>query len=139
VRNGHPEGLPDLFLDRSLGGVQVPSLLRASGLRLRTLSEVYGRPDDQTVADVTWLERAGDVGWAVLMKDARIRYRPAERQALITHRVRAFCLTAGNLRAAEMAQSYLSVLPAMATACADVGPFLYVVSSSGLRKVLLVG
>ncbi len=38
----HPDGLPELFLDRSLGRRQVPDLLRAAGLRLRTLAEVYG-------------------------------------------------------------------------------------------------
>ncbi len=71
---GHPAGLPDLFLDRSLGRRQVPDLLRAAGLRVRTLSEVYGVPADEAVADVEWLELAGSSGWAVLMKDERIRY-----------------------------------------------------------------
>src|SRR5207248_11782635 len=89
---GHPDGLPELFLDRSLGRRQVPDILRAAGLRLRTLAEVYGIPADETVADVDWLTCAGGQGWAVLMKDERIRYRPAERAALIDHHVRAFCL-----------------------------------------------
>ncbi len=40
----HPDGLPDLFLDRSLGRVRVPALLRAAGVRLVTLSERYGIP-----------------------------------------------------------------------------------------------
>jgi len=51
----HPEGLPELFLDRSLGRRQVPALLRDVGLRLRTLAEVYGIPADETVADTEWL------------------------------------------------------------------------------------
>ena len=38
----HPAGLPDLFLDRSLGRINVPGLLRAAGLRLTTLIEHYG-------------------------------------------------------------------------------------------------
>ncbi len=33
----HPAGLPDLFCDRSLGRIKVPSLLRAAGLQLTTL------------------------------------------------------------------------------------------------------
>lgn len=33
--SGHPDGLPDLFLDRSLGRVQVSTLLRTAGLRVR--------------------------------------------------------------------------------------------------------
>jgi hypothetical protein len=135
MTTGHPDGLPELFLDRSLGRRQVPDLLRAAGLRLRTLAEVYGIPADETVADVEWLARAGGEEWVVLMKDERIRYRPAERGALVAHGVRAFCLTSGNLRAAEMAQLYIAVLDKLAVACAESGPFLCVVSRSGLRRV----
>src|SRR4029450_880234 len=68
----HPDGLPDLFLDRSLGRIKVPRLLRAAGLRLVTLSEHYTIPADEDVADDEWLELAGSRGWAVLMKDTRI-------------------------------------------------------------------
>jgi len=69
----HPEGLPDLFIDRSLGRVKVPTLLRAEGLRLVTLAERYGIPADEHVTDVQWLTDAGRNGEAVLMKDERIR------------------------------------------------------------------
>lgn len=72
----HPAGLPDLFLDRSLGRLKVPRLLRAAGLRLITLAEHYGVPTDEQVPDEDWLELAGSRDWAVLMKDKRIRYRP---------------------------------------------------------------
>jgi len=51
---GHPDGLPDLFLDRSLGGRLVPQLLRDAGLRLHTLAEVYGVPADEDVLDQDW-------------------------------------------------------------------------------------
>jgi hypothetical protein len=36
-RSGHPAGLPELFLDRSLGRIQVPRLLRAAGLRFERI------------------------------------------------------------------------------------------------------
>jgi hypothetical protein len=55
----HPAGLPDLFLDRSLGRIKVPQLLRATGLQLVTLSEHYGIPADELVADDEWLELLG--------------------------------------------------------------------------------
>lgn len=132
---GHPEGLPELFLDRSLGRRQVPELLRAAGLRLRTLAEVYGMPADETIPDVDWLARAGREGWVVLMKDDRIHYRPAERAAVIDHSVRAFCLTSGNLRARDMAALYLSVLDQLAEACTQPGPFLSTASRAGLRRI----
>jgi hypothetical protein len=132
---GHPAGLPPLFLDRSLGRRQVPELLRAAGLQLQTLSEVYGIPADEDVSDVAWLELAGSRGWPVLMKDERIRYRAAERDALVAHGVRAFCLTSGNLRAAEMAEQFLAVLDQIADACALPGPFFYAVSGRGFRRL----
>jgi len=59
VAAGHSDGLPDLFLDRSLGRRQVPAMLREAGLRLHTLAEVYGVPGDEDVVDTAWLQLAG--------------------------------------------------------------------------------
>lgn len=58
----HPDGLPDLFLDRSLGRIVMPGLLMAAGLRLSTLAEHYGIPADEAVTDQEWLELACDRG-----------------------------------------------------------------------------
>jgi hypothetical protein len=69
------------------------------------------------------------------MKDERIRYRPAERQALVDHKVMAFCLTSGNLRAQQMADLYLRSIEKIMTACRRRGPFLYAVSANGLRPL----
>lgn len=115
--------------------MQVPALLRAAGLRVRTLAEVYGMPADENVTDVDWLELAGRSGWPVLMKDERIRYRPAEKEAVIAFKVQAFCLTSGNLRAATMAEQFLVVTGRIAIACQEPGPFLFAVSGKGLRRV----
>ena len=133
----HPAGLPDLFLDRSLGRIKVPGLLRAAGLRLTTLSEYYGVPEDETVADEEWLALAGSNGWVVLMKDKRIRYRPHEREAVRQFRVRGFYLAGRNLPAGEMADRFLHSLPAIAKACQEPGPFLYAVYKDRIQKVQL--
>lgn len=77
--SSHPPGLPTLFLDRSLGRIQVPTILRDAGLRVVTLAEQYGMPTDETVEDVTWLRDASTRGWAVVIKDERIRRWPAEQ------------------------------------------------------------
>jgi hypothetical protein len=52
---------PFVFVDRSLGCLQVPRLLRESGIELVTLAERYGQPDDEGVDDMTWIveRRAG--------------------------------------------------------------------------------
>jgi hypothetical protein len=133
----HPDGLPDLFVDRSLGRVRVPALLRAAGLRLVTLSERYGIPADETVPDDQWLREAVERGEAVLMKDARIRYRSAEKSALVTYAVRCFCLTGGNLTGDEMADCFLDNLDAITTACAEPGPFLFAVQRRRIERLAL--
>lgn len=133
----HPDQLPDLFIDRSLGRIQVPTLLRSAGLRLITLAEYYGVPADENVNDMTWLCDAGAAGWVVFMKDSRIRRNPAERAALVSSRVRAFCLTRMDLTAAEMATRFLTRLPAITAACAAPGPFLYAVHASRIERLKL--
>ena len=134
---GHPTGLPDLLLDRSLGSVQVPRILRAAGLRLHTLVDVYGSPMDERVEDPEWLRHAGERGWAVFMKDQRIRYREVERAAVLDSNVRAFCLSSGNLKSPEMAGHFLARLDEITAACAEPGPFLYAVTRSEIRRLEL--
>lgn len=125
------------FVDRSLGRKRVPTGLRERGWRLVTLAEHYGIPADEKVLDVEWLKLAGQRGWAVLMKDDRIRYRPAERRALLQNDVRAFCLSAGNLTAIEMIDLFSDHADAIRAACDGVGPSLHVVSRQRLRAVNL--
>ena len=59
---GRPEGLPELFLDRSLGRRQVPSCSarRACGCARSPRSTAY--PPTKTIPDVDWLARAGREG-----------------------------------------------------------------------------
>lgn len=131
----HPDRLPDLFLDRSLGRIKVPSLLRAEGLRLITLAEHYGIPEDEDVTDEEWLALAGQEGWVVLMKDARIRYNQAERETVKEYRVRCFCLSNRNLTGDEMAQRFITNLHRIANACAQPGPFIYAVHKNRIERL----
>jgi PIN like domain len=133
----HPDGLPDLFLDRSLGRIKVPRLLRAAGLRLVTLSEHYTIPADEGIADDEWLGLAGSRGWVVFMKDTRIRYNRAEREAVKAHCVRCFCLANQNLGADEMAARFLDNLGAIGRACEQPGPFMYAVHRTRVEKLSL--
>ena len=81
----HPDGLPRLFLDRSLGSVKVPGILREASLYLVTLVEHYGRPRDESVTDPEWLEVVGTNGWVAFTKDKRIRLVRENREALVAH------------------------------------------------------
>jgi hypothetical protein len=126
---------PLFFVDRSLGRVRVPSLLREGGWTLITLSEHYGVPADEVVDDVAWLRLAGERGWPVLMKDERIKYRRAERRALIVHGVRAFCLTSGNLHAQAMADCFVRDQDRIWTAAMGTGLALFAVSRHDIREI----
>ncbi|MBI2710339.1 MAG: hypothetical protein HYX34_11695 [Actinobacteria bacterium] len=131
----HPNGLPDLFLDRSLGRIQVPRLLRDAGLRLVTLAEHYGIPADEDITDEEWLELAGRNAWVVFLKDGRIRSRTVERKTVERFDVRCFCITRQDLTAAEMAERYLRHLEAITKACADPGPFIYALHEIRIERL----
>lgn len=132
----HPDGFPDLFLDRSLGQKVLPARLREAGLRLTTLAERYpGR--DERVADEEWLREAGERGEVVWMKDQRIRYRTLELQAVIAYRVRCFCLANGQLTAEMMGDVFLHNLSRIVWAARHPGPFIYMVYANGIRRLEL--
>lgn len=130
----HPEGLPRLFLDRSLGPIQVPRFLRAAGLWLVTLSEHYGTPRDQGIPDAEWLELVGSNGWVAFTKDKRIGRLRDQREAIVSNRVRCFYLANQNVAAEEMGNRFLRNLPRIVEACAYPGPFLYAVHKPGSRR-----
>ena len=88
----------------------MPEALRAAGAVVHVMAGVYGERIGQGLADTEWLREAGEKEWVVLMKDGRIRYRPAELGALTASGVRAFCLTNADLRGAEMAQRFVDQL-----------------------------
>jgi len=48
------------------------------------MAEVYGERVGQGLADEDWLGDVGEYGWVVLLKEAKIRYRPAELGAITT-------------------------------------------------------
>ena len=135
----HPEGLPRLFLDRSLGSVQVPRRLREAGLDLVTMAEHYGTPADQAVADPEWLELVGSNDWVAFTKDEGIRLQARNREALIEHKVRCFYLARQDLAASEMARRYLRNLLTIVRACSRPGPFMITVYRSEIRKMPIRG
>ena len=74
-------------------------------------------------------------GWIVLTMDRRVRYRPVEIAAIRRHRVKAFALTSGNLRAADQAHRFLGNEARITAACADPGPFIYAVYADRIDRI----
>jgi len=82
--------------------------------------------------DATWLATAGALGWIVLMRDQRIRYRALEIQSLNEAGVGAFVLTAGEATAKATAIAILSKLKKIANiARSEPKPFLYTLGLTG--------
>ena len=131
----HPAGLPDLFIDRSLGRVKVPRILRNAGLRVTTLAEHYGIPADEGVPDTAWLELAGRRGWVVFAKDKRVRYNTAEQLVIARFGVRYFYLSRRDLTAEEMSHRFLTNLQRITAACQNPGPMIYAVHANRIEAI----
>jgi hypothetical protein len=125
---------PEFFIDRSLGRHRVPHALRAAGWSVRTHHEVYGKRDEH-VTDVEWPRLCGRKHLAVLTKDRRLRYRPAEIEAIRSCGVRAFVLTGGSLAAKEQVARFQRSRQRIEDACADSGPFIYAVYVDRIAKI----
>jgi hypothetical protein len=120
-------------LDECLGSSDVPCALRAAGLRF----EVHHQHFAAATSDEDWLTRVGQLGWAVLTKDQRIRRRDAEFRALLAANVAAFVLTSGNLTGAAMGQAFVRAYPRMQKLIRDYArPFVASVDATGSVKLL---
>ncbi len=125
---------PEFFVDRSLGKSIVEGL-RAAGLTVHSMAEVYGEKQAQRLADEVWLRDAGKNNWVVLTKDDAIRRRPAERDAMIDAAVRVFCLTTAQLRGAEQTERFVQNRHRIIRQAHKPGPYIYGVYAKGLKKI----
>jgi len=125
---------PEFFVDRSLGK-SIVEALRATGLTVHSMADVYGEKRAQRLADEVWLRDAGKNDWIVLTKDDAIRRRPAERDALTVAAVRAFCLTTAQLRGAEQIERFLHNRHRILRQARRPGPYIYGVYEGGLKRL----
>src|SRR5882762_10755842 len=68
-----PEGAPTFFIDRDLGRKAFPEGLRQAGLRVVTLAEHYGIPQDQEIVDHEWMLEAAGRGWPITAMSPPLR------------------------------------------------------------------
>lgn len=125
---------PEFFIDRSLGK-SIAGGLRAAGLTVHTMAEVYGEKQAQALHDEVWLKDAGKNGWVVLTKDDAIRRRPAERDALIDAEVRVFCLTTAQLRGDEQTARFVDNRHRILRQAQQPGPYIYGVYKQQIKRL----
>jgi hypothetical protein len=116
--------LPHVFVDRSLGALQLPALLREAGFTLTTMREHYGEVEAQRIADVEWIALTAERGWIGFHKDAEIRRNEVERKAVVETKARMFCVPRADVTAADLAARYVTNLPAIAAAAQAPGPYI---------------
>jgi hypothetical protein len=106
-----PAGLDHIFIDRSLGAIQVPALLRAAGLSLTTMREHYGESRAQTVTDL-------------------------ERETVLETGARLFCVPRADLLAEDLAARFTVNIAAIHRAAQSPGPFIYSVLPMRIVRLL---
>lgn len=90
--------------------------------------------------DETWLPVAGSKGLVIVTRDKRIRSKPVERQLWIDHKLRGFVLTG---RKSQDTKQSLEVLETNWNKIQQIieqrptGPWMYAVTSGGLREIQL--
>jgi hypothetical protein len=123
-----------IFFDRSVPR-SVAEALKLVRTDIRWLEDEF--PHD--VKDAAWLQDVGIRGWLVIGRDRRIRYRPAEKQAIIDHRVGYFCIAQNtNPTRWEYLRLIVTTLDQMEYVFATTDrPFIYGVYKDGEFRRLL--
>lgn len=116
---------PEFFIDRSLGRHRLPDALRRVGYVVHTMWDVYGRDAEQHVADVQWITEGATRGWVLLSKDAKMRHRTLELEAIESSSARVFLLTNQQLTGAEQVEIYLNNINRIVRLSRKPGPCVY--------------
>jgi len=99
------------------------------------MASVYGERAGQELEDERWLTDVGEYGWIVLMKDDAIRRRPSERDVLAAAKVRAFCLTNAQLRAADQSARFAGNIRRILRQAEKPGPYIYGVYDGYIKRL----
>lgn len=94
---------PVFFVDRSVGGIILPTRLATSGIHVV-------RHDDHFAQDATdeeWIEEVARRGWYALSTDKRIHSNPVQRDAVIAAGLGFFVLTGANAPMLELADNFV--------------------------------
>lgn len=93
------------FTDRDLGK-KFPEILRSAGL----LVERHADHFQHDTPDEVWLREIGKKGWIAVTHDARIRYKPNERNAVVENCV-ALLVVVGNAPYPDLAMAFVTTEP----------------------------
>ena len=123
-----------IFIDRSIPR-SVAEALKLVRSDVRWLEDEFAH----NVKDAEWLREIGGRGWLVVGRDRRIRYRPAEKQAIIDARVGYFCIAQdANPTRWEYLRLIATTLDQMERLYTTTDrPFIYAIYKDGAFRRLL--
>src|SRR5439155_5113077 len=111
------------FCDRALGR-KVPNALKLRGIDAVAHDDHFHHKTDDDI----WLPEVGQRGWTVLTKDNRMRFRQAEKHALVSYKIGSFAIRQGNATWEQMVAILVSAWDKIETISAsELRPFLYTV------------
>jgi hypothetical protein len=121
------------FIDRSLGEIDVPTVLRAAGATVAVHSDLFR----DNAPDELWLTECGRRGYIVLTKDNRIRTHAIARAAIVRHKVQAFFLVPRKLKGTQNGEIFAKALDRMKRFCTGNNPpFIALVYETGAVKLI---
>jgi hypothetical protein len=125
---------PEFFVDRSLGRRIIPEGLRALGLVVHAMADVYPNDLDETVTDEQWIADADAANWVALTKDERITRYAAEQDALTRSRLRVFAIGNQHLTGAVMLDYFVTNINRIIQRSRKDGPYVDVVLKGGVER-----
>ena len=102
-------------------------LLRATGEEVVTHDSIF----EAACTDARWLAEAGQRGWVVLAREARIHTNLLERRGFLASGASVFLMAPGEFQAREVAQAYVAAMPCIKRARRWRRPLLATVSLDG--------
>jgi predicted nuclease of predicted toxin-antitoxin system len=119
---------PVFFVDRCLGGKQVPEALRIAGATVEFHDDHFAKE----AQDTEWLPEVGKRGWIVLTKDVQIGKRTLEKIAVARAGIKMFVLASKNLSGSDMADAFKQAIKSMQEFARDnSAPFIAKVYRDG--------
>lgn len=123
------------FTDRTCGAVVVPEGLRAAGLEVVTIRDVYGEARSRVVEDVEWISYVAEHGLVALTNDLHISRNPLERMRVVEAGARLVAM-GGNLTGARMVDLLVEHISRVEREARKHAPGIWRLSNEGLRRIL---
>ncbi|MGI9301868.1 MAG: hypothetical protein ACR2RB_04055 [Gammaproteobacteria bacterium] len=98
-----------IYIERNLGKYDVAECLREAGAKV----EVHDDHLAQDAPDEKWISLVGRRHWVAITQDKNIRFRYAEKLAIIDHNARVLVVRAKNMTGKQKGEFLASSLPAI--------------------------